>query len=100
MGKGLTCTIFIVITLLVKSYRSVVFVLGAYSILYVYLLLQDDRTALIHASTEGHLFCVSLLMQWGRHVVNYKDKVSSTKAVRCLLLICVLVVCVTRESDK
>ena len=52
---------------------------------YVYLLLQGGRTALMLASEAR---------------VNMWDKVSSPTAVKYLLLICVLVVCVTRESDK
>ena len=53
----------------------------------------------MYASLGGHLDCVEALLKRGADV-NYKDEVSSTKAVRCLLLMCVLVVCVTRESDK
>ena len=66
----------------------------------VYLLLQGDRTALMYASWGGHLECVQALL--GREDADFihQDEVSSTKAGRCLLLICVLVVCVTRESDK
>ena len=52
------------------------------------------------ASYEGHLSCVSKLLVSGHHVVNMQSKVSSTNAVRCLLLMYVLVVCVTRASDK
>ena len=56
-------------------------------------------TALMVASKGGHIQCVEALLRRGADP-NIKDKVSSTKAVRCLVLMCVLVVCVTRESDK
>ena len=56
-------------------------------------------TALMYASREGHLECVKALLLGGANVY-YQDDVSSPKAVRSLLLMCVLVVCVTRESNK
>ena len=68
---------------------------------YVHLLLQNGKTALMLASEKGRTKCVKALVnrQWGADV-DMQDKVSSTKAVRCLLLMCVLVVYMTRESDK
>ena len=77
--------------------RWVVFVVG--KIYYVYLLVQIGRTALMEASQRGYVDCVEALLHRGADP-NIPDRVSSTKAVRCLLLMCVLVVCVTRESDK
>ena len=53
----------------------------------MYLLLQDKRTALMLASKVGDVSLVEALLdkKWGA-VVDSQDKVSSTKAVRCLLL--------------
>ena len=64
-----------------------------------YLLLQDGYSALMLASAQRHAKCVKALLLGGADV-NIQAKVSSPKAVRCHLLMCVLVVCVTRKSDK
>ena len=66
---------------------------------YIYLLLQFGRTALMLASLRGHEACVKRLLKSGARV-NMWDEVSNTKAVKYLWLICVLVMGVTRESDK
>ena len=50
-------------------------------------------TALMYASKDEHIDCVKALLQRGADV-TIQDKVSSTKAVRCLLLICVSLWCV------
>ena len=55
------------------------FVLG--TVYYVYLLVQDGRTALMWASEGGHIEIVKSLLLRGADV-NIQDKVSSTKAVR------------------
>ena len=65
----------------------------------IYFLLQGDKTALMWASIKGHTKCVKTLLLGGADP-NIQDGVSSTKAGRCLLLMCVLVVCVTGDSDK
>lgn len=73
------------------------FVLG--TVYYVYLLLQGGMTALMYASEREHIDCVKALLQRDANV-NYQDEVISPKAVRYLLLICVLMVWVTRESGE
>ena len=42
--------------------------------------------------------CVEILLEWGGQT-NTQDKVSSSRPVQCLLLICVLVIYVGCESD-
>ena len=46
------------------------------------------------ASGKGDIQCVEAILQRGADA-NIQSYVSSGKAMRCLLLICVLVVCVT-----
>ena len=55
-----------------------------------YLLLQDGYSALMFASVQQHAKCVEALLLGGADV-NIQVKVSSTKAVTCLLLIRVCV---------
>ena len=54
-------------------------------------------TALMYASDGGYVDCVETLLK-NNADPHIQDNVSSPKAVRCLLLICVPVVCVIRES--
>ena len=46
------------------------------------------------ASGKGDIQCVEAILQRGADA-NIQSNVSCGKAMRCLLLICVLVVCVT-----
>ena len=50
------------------------------------------------ASENGHVECVKILLERGAQA-NTQTKVSSSKPVQCLLLICVLEVYVDCESD-
>ena len=50
------------------------------------------------ASWYGHVECVKILLERGAQA-NSQDKVSRSRPVECLLLICVLVVYVDCESD-
>ena len=60
------------------------FILG--TVYYVYLLLQNGKTALMWASEGGHIKCVDALLRGGANTfLNHQDKVSSPKAVRYLL---------------
>ena len=59
---------------------------------YIYRIIQDGKTALMVASLGGHNECVEALLKRGAQV-KITDNVSSTKSIRCLLLMCVLVVC-------
>ena len=70
------------------------FVLGT---VYVYLLLQDGKTALMRASKTGHTECVEALLQGGAYVDTKDDaeKKEFSLQVRCLLLMYV-----TRECDE
>ena len=60
--------------------------------------IQDGWTALMKASVYGHVECVKILLERGAQA-NTQNKVSSSRPVQCLLLICVLVVYVDCESD-
>ena len=75
-----------------------------YSILHscMYLLLQNGMTPLMWASAAGHLECVEALLRAAANL-NLQANVSRVprhEMLTCLLLMCVLVVCVTRKSDK
>ena len=54
------------------------FILG--TVYYLYLLLQNGKTALMYASENGHIDCVKALLLWDADV-TIQDKVSSTKVV-------------------
>ena len=50
------------------------------------------------ASENGHVECVKILLERGAQA-NTQNKVSNSRPVQCLLLICVLVIYVDCESD-
>ena len=64
---------------------------------YMYFSLQYRETALMKASSEGHVECVKLLLDKGADV-NHKDEVSAVSLSIIVCLACSLVTCVHNST--